>query len=232
MHLASCIDHTLLEARADLSAIDRVCDEALQYQFASVCVNGRYAGHVARRLQDTAVRTCVVVGFPLGAGETSVQGMEAIVACKQGAREIDFVAHLPALLACDLDSARAQFRTIVRSARDVSRETIVKVIIESACLMQDVSDDQAEARFASACQAAIESGCDFIKTSTGFHPAGGASEEAVALMARHGGPLKIKASGGIRTTEDAHRMLHAGAHRLGCSSSVAIVTGGQATQGY
>ncbi len=232
MELAQRIDHTLLKAEADTTAVDRLCDEALEYGFASVCVNGRFVRQVADRLGDTAVRSCVVVGFPLGAGDPAVGGMEAIVACKQGAEEIDFVAHLPFLLACDLDKAREQFRLIVRSARDVRRETLVKVIIESACLMQDASADEAEARIACACQAAMESGCDFVKTSTGFHPAGGASEAAVALMVKHAPGLKVKASGGIRTRDDALRMINAGAERLGCSAGVQIVQGGKTDEAY
>jgi deoxyribose-phosphate aldolase len=164
-----------------------------------------------------------VVGFPLGAGKPTVQAIEATSCCKDGAEEIDFVAHLPLLLDRDVEGAKAQFMEIVKAARAVRKSVIVKVIIESALLMQDVSADEAEARIAAACQAAKESGCDFVKTSTGFHAAGGASTEAVSLMRRHGDGLSVKASGGIKTYEDVRAMLDAGADRLGCSAGVKIL---------
>jgi len=138
--------------------------------------------------------------------------------------ELDFVAHLPHLLKKDLHAAKTEFLEIVKAARSANPRIIIKAIIESALLMRDVDAAEAEARIAIACQAARESGCDFIKTSTGFHPAGGATVEAVALMKKHSGGLYVKASGGIRTREDAMRMLDAGADRLGCSASVAIVS--------
>jgi deoxyribose-phosphate aldolase len=127
------------------------------------------------------------------------------------------------LLQRDIEGAKAQFLEIVKGARAVRKSVIVKVIIESALLMQDVSADEAEARIAGACQAAKESGCDFVKTSSGFHAAGGATSEAVRLMRRHAGGLSVKAAGGIKTYEDASAMLEAGAERIGCSAGVSIV---------
>lgn len=221
--LASRIDHTVLSPQATLADVRQAIDEAKHYGFASVCVHGSYVVEVAKALAGSAVMTCAVAGFPHGAMKPTVKAMEATVAAKDGAQEIDFVAHLPVLLARDAETARAQWIELVRAVRSVSQQIIVKVIIESALLMQDVSSDEAEARIAAACKAARESGCDFVKTSTGFHPAGGATVEAARLMKKHAGGLQVKASGGIRTREQALAMLSAGADRLGCSASVAIL---------
>ena len=160
-------------------------------------------------------------GFPLGACKSTLKAIEATSAAKDGAGEIDFVAHLPHLLKQDLASAKAEFLEIVRAARAANPAVVIKVIIESAVLLQDTG--QAEARIETACRAARESGCDYVKTSTGFHPAGGASVEAVALMKKHSGGLYVKAAGGIRNRSDAIKMINAGADRLGCSASVAII---------
>ena len=229
MSIASRIDHTILKAEATPAQVDAVVAEALEHGFASVCVNGAFVSRVAQAVRGSAVKTCAVAGFPLGAGRSTVKAIEATSAVKDGADEVDFVAHLPFLLAKDLQAAKAEFTEIVRAARMANAEVVIKVIIESAALMQDVSDDEAEARIETACRAARESGCDFIKTSTGFHGAGGASEQAVALMKKHSGGLYVKASGGIRSFDDATRMIDAGADRLGCSAGVAIVTGAAAS---
>jgi deoxyribose-phosphate aldolase len=221
--IAPTIDHTNLKPETPLAAIDKLCDEARQHNFAAVCVNGRFVERVAHALTDTPVQPCAVAGFPLGAGKPTVQAIEATAACKDGAQELDFVAHLPLLAQQDVEGAKAHFMEIVKAARAVRKSVVVKVIIESAWLMQDVSADEAEARIAAACRAAKESGCDFIKTSSGFHPAGGATVEAVQMMARHADGLAVKAAGGIKTYEQARAMLEAGAHRIGCSAGVRIV---------
>jgi deoxyribose-phosphate aldolase len=166
-----------------------------------------------------------VVGFPLGAMKATVKTMEAVAAAKDGVEELDFVAHLPNLINKDIAATKAEFLEIVKAARSVNPRVVIKVIIESAALMADVDDGEAEARIETACLAARESGCDFVKTSTGFHPAGGASVQAVKLMKKHSGGLYVKASGGIRSYDDAMKMIDAGADRLGCSASVAIVQG-------
>lgn len=222
MTLAGKIDHTLLTPEANRRQVHKLVAEATEHHFASVCVNGLYVADVAKTLRGTVTSTCAVVGFPLGAGKTTVKAIEAAAAVKDGAQEIDFVAHLPALLAGDLAAAKVEFLEIVRAARAANPAVIVKVIIESALLLQDTQ--QGEVRIQTACQAARESGCDFVKTSSGFHPAGGASVLAVKLMKKHSGGLYVKAAGGIRSYDDAIRMIDAGADRLGCSSSVAIVT--------
>jgi len=231
MTIASKIDHTLLKAEATRPQVHKLVAEAIQYRFASVCVNSVFVADVARSLRNETggeVKTCSVVGFPLGASKATVKAIEATAAVKDGADEIDFVAHLPYLLNKDLANAKAEFVEIIKAARAVRSSVIVKVIIESACLMAEVDAAEAEARSAVACRAARETGCDFVKTSTGFHPAGGATVEAVQLMKKHSGGLHIKAAGGIRSYADAKKMLEAGADRLGCSAGVAIVTGAKA----
>lgn len=234
MNLASRIDHTLLKAEATRPQVHRLVTEALQHGFAAVCVGGVFVADVATALRGSPVKTCAVVGFPLGHSKPTVKAIEAATAVKDGAQEIDFVAHLPNLLKADLQAAKEEFLQVIKAARAVDPQVVVKVIIESALLLSESSDaapDRGESRIAIVCQAARESGCDFVKTSTGFHPAGGATVEAVRLMKKHSGGLYVKASGGIRTYEDAARMLEAGADRLGCSASVAIVTAAAAAGG-
>ena len=231
MSLAEKIDHTILKAEATGADVHKIIAEATEHKFASVCINGIFVANTAKALAGSGVKTCSVVGFPLGAGRPTVKAIEATMACKDGAEEIDFVAHLPYLIHKDFAAAKAEFLEITRAARAVRSTVVIKVIIESACLMKDVTPAEAEARIEVACRAARESGLDFVKTSTGFHPAGGASVEAVKLMKKHSGGLFVKASGGIRTFEDAKKMIDAGADRLGCSASVDIVKGGKSAGG-
>lgn len=234
---AARIDHTLLAAEASLDQLHAWVDEALTYGFAAVCVNGCYLPALVRRLKSrqlaastadapaaTRVKAAAVVAFPLGSMSPTLKAIEATSLAKAGADELDFVAHLPALLAGDPTAAREDFLAVTSAAREVSGAIVVKVILETALLMQGVSPAEGEKRIALACQAAAEAGCDFVKTSTGFHPAGGATVEAVRLLRKHAPHLQVKASGGIRTRDDALRMLDAGADRLGCSASVAIVS--------
>lgn len=230
--LASRIDHTQLKAEATPADIDQLIAEAREHRFASVCVNGNYVKRVAQGLHGSGVKTCAVAGFPLGAMKATVKAIEAVAAVKDGAEEIDFVAHLPTLIAKDVAGATAEFIEIVQGVRAANRAAVVKVIIESAALMAGVDAAEAQARVAAACEAARKSGCDFVKTSTGFHPAGGATVEAVKLMRKHAGPLKVKASGGIRSRDDAEKMIAAGADRLGCSAGVQIVQGEKSTANY
>ena len=157
---------------------------------------------------------------------------EAAMAVRNGAAEVDVVAHLPHLLAQDLLAARGELMEIVYAVREVRPNVVVKAIIESAVLLHGVSADEGESRIRTACQAVREAGCDFIKTSTGMHKLGGATPDAVRMMAQHGEGLKVKAAGGVRTLADAEKMLHAGADRIGCSASVQIVTGGRSTAEY
>ena len=221
--LARLIDHTLLKPEATRRQIHKLVAEAMEYGFASACVNGVFAADVAKMLHGSPVRTCVVVGFPLGANAAGAKVSEAVRAVEDGADEIDVVAHLPHLINQDLAAAKAELLEIVKRSRTANRDVVVKVIVESSMLMHDVSDGEAEVTIAGACRAVRESGCEFIKTSTGFHSNGGATVEAVRLLKKHAGGLRVKAAGGIRTREDALAMVEAGADRIGCSSSVAIV---------
>ncbi len=229
MNLAQRIDHTLLKADATWPQVRDLVSEAMQYGFASVCVNGCFVADVAKTLHGSTVKTCAVAGFPLGAMKSTVKVIEATSLAKDGAQEIDFVAHLPHLMKKDVAAAKAEFMEIVKAVRAVNADIVIKVIVESAQLMAE----DGEARIEAACQAVRESGCDFIKTSTGFHPAGGATVEVVQLMKKHSGGLYVKASGGVRSYDDAMRMVDAGADRLGCSAGVAIVQGEKAAgDGY
>jgi deoxyribose-phosphate aldolase len=168
------------------------------------------------------VRLCTVAGFPHGTGKSTVKAIEATVAVKDGADEIDVVAFLPNLLKCDLEAARAELSEIARAARAVRRDVVLKVIVESALLLT-LGNDRGEQAIATACRAIRESGCDAVKTSSGFHPAGGASVQAVRLMKKHGTALQIKAAGGIRDLATARALLEGGADRLGLSASVAVL---------
>lgn len=225
MSIAATIDHTLLRPEAPRPVIHRLVAEAIEHGFASVCVNGRFVADVAKMLQGTGVQACAVVDFPLGAAEVAAKAQEAAHIVRYGAGEIDFVSHLPPLMRRDLAAAREEWTCVVKAARAVAHDVCVKVIIESALLMREVSADEGEARIATACEAAKSSGCDFVKTSTGFHPAGGATTDAVRWMKQHAGGLRVKASGGIRTRADAVGMLAVGADRLGTSSGVSILRG-------
>ena len=229
--IARRIDHTLLNAEATLDHIDHAVDQALEHNFAAVCVNPIYISHVGARLRGTSVAACTVAGFPLGANLAATKAAEAVAAARSGAQEIDVVVHLPRLLEEDLLGIRGELMELVYAVREVRPNIIVKAIVETAVLMADVSSDQAESRIRTACQGVREAGCDFIKTSTGLHKFGGATVEAVTLLRRHAQGLKVKAAGGVRSLEDARKMIAAGADRLGSSSSVKLIQG-QTSTGY
>ena len=213
MKLNKMIDHTILKANVTLKEVERVCKEALEYDFASVCVNTCHVEFVARELAKSDVKTCVVVGFPLGAMITEAKAFEAKIAVEKGAEEVDMVINVGALKDGNLDLVEADIHAVVEAAKPA----LVKVIIE-ACLLTD------EEKIA-ACQAAVKAGAGFVKTSTGFST-GGATAEDIALMRKTVGPdLGVKASGGVRTKEDVEKMIEAGASRIGASASIAIVEG-------
>ena len=220
--LAAVIDHTILKPEADASAVDIIADEGARFGFASVCVQPAWVKRCVDRVGGQ-VRICSVVGFPHGANRPTVKAIEATAAVKDGAGEVDMVAFLPHLLARDVASAKAEIAEVVRGARAVRADVVVKVIVESAALVAGRSDDEAEAIIADACRAVREGGADFIKTSTGFHPAGGADVKVVRWMTRHAAGLQVKASGGIRTLTDVRSMLEAGATRLGMSAGIAVL---------
>ncbi len=219
--LAAHIEHTILAPEATWPEVQRTAIEASANGFAAVCVSPVWVARTARIVQ-TGVSVCTVVGFPHGTNKPTLKAIEATSVIKDGADEIDVVAHLPNLIAADVDAVRAELIEIVRAARATRRDVVVKVIVESALLLL-LGDDRGEQAIAAACSAVRESGCDYIKTSTGYHPAGGASVEAIRLMKQYGEGLLIKAAGGIKDLATAQAMLQAGADRLGMSDSLKIM---------
>lgn len=213
--IVSRIDHTLLKADATKEQILKVVEEAKQYGFASVCVNPVWVNTVSKELKGISkVKVCTVIGFPLGASASEVKAFEAAQAIRDGADEIDMVMNIGAL-------KDGQDETVVRDMVGVveaaAGKALVKVIIETCLLTAE--------EIVKACQLAVSAGVDFVKTSTGFST-GGATTEAVALMAKTVGPgIGVKASGGVRNIADAEAMIQAGATRLGTSAGVAIARG-------
>lgn len=218
--LAKMIDHTLLRADATRNEITKLTEEAKQYQFASVCVNPGWVSYAAEQLQGTGVDICTVIGFPLGASTTETKAFETKDAIAKGATEVDMVINISALKDGNDDYVEQDIRAVVEAAAG----TLVKVIIETSLLTDDEK--------VRACQAAVRAGADFVKTSTGFST-GGATPEDVALMRRTVGPdVGVKASGGVRSLEDMQKMIEAGATRIGASSGVKIMQGGESTSSY
>jgi deoxyribose-phosphate aldolase len=217
--LHQLIDHTLLKQDATRSDIERVCKEARDHKFATVCVNSSRIPLVAELLKGSTTLPIAVVGFPLGAALTSSKVFETQEAVRLGAREIDMVINVGALKDFDDKFVQEDIRAVVEAAKPYP----VKVILETSLLN---SDEKVRAcKLAKAAQAA------FVKTSTGFTSSGATVEDIQLMRETVGSEMGVKASGGVRTTEDALKMLQAGANRIGASSSVAIVTGGTQNQG-
>lgn len=211
--LAAMIDHTLLRADATKSEILQVCAEARQYGFASVCVNSSWVPLVARELKGTSVKTCTVVGFPLGAMVTAAKVFETEEVIRCGATEVDMVLNVGWLKAGENLAVEKDIRALAEACHKGG--AILKVILETALLT--------DAQKLEACKLSVAAGADFVKTSTGFSK-GGATAADIALMRKTVGPaLGVKASGGIRNTADARAMIAAGASRIGASASVKIV---------
>lgn len=223
--LAARIDHSILKPEASSAEVHRVVTEAMQLGCATVCVAPVWVGRVATMLRGQPVPTgvCTVVGFPHGASKATVKAIEATSTIKDGADEIDVVAHLPHLLNADVDAIKAELLEIARAARTTRRDVVIKVIVESALLVKALGPAAGHAALAAACRAVRESGCDFIKTSTGFHPAGGATVETVKILKQHAEGLGVKAAGGIKDLATALAMLDAGADRLGMSATVTVL---------
>jgi deoxyribose-phosphate aldolase len=213
--LAGMIDHTLLKPDATRDQIAQLCHEAREYGFASVCVNPTNVGLCAELLRNSDVLVCTVVGFPLGATSTEAKVFEAQQAIRDGAVEVDMVLNIGALKSEEHKLVEHDIASVARACHE--SDAILKVIIEAALLTDEEK--------VIACQLAKAAGADFVKTSTGFGP-GGATAEDVALMRRVVGPsMGVKAAGGIRTFEDAQKMIAAGASRIGASASIQIVQG-------
>ena len=211
MNLAKYIDHTILKAPAAQSDIERLCKEAAQYGFASVCVNPFWVPFCVKLLKGGGVAVCTVVGFPLGANTTAAKVFETESAVKQGAGEIDMVINIGALKSGMFDAVEED----IKAVRAASKNKILKVIIETSYLTDEEK--------IKVCKISAACGADFVKTSTGFSDKG-ATVQDVRLMAR-AGAVKVKASGGIKTKEDALKMIDAGAVRIGTSSGIQIVEG-------
>lgn len=212
--LAGVIDHTLLKPDATRDDLKKLCDEAKRYGFKTVCVNAANVRYCAAQLEGSAVIPIAVVGFPLGAGTPNAKAYEAREAVRNGAQEIDMVINIGALKSGDYALVLDDIASVVAA----SSPKPVKVILETGMLS---NDDKVIA-----CALSKVAGAAFVKTSTGFGP-GGATTDDIALMRRIVGPeMGVKASGGVRTTDDAKRMIEAGATRIGASASIAIVTGG------
>ncbi|MCI3919683.1 deoxyribose-phosphate aldolase [Paenibacillus sp. TRM 82003] len=219
-NIGKYIDHTYLKPDATTKDIDKLCSEAKEHGFYSVCVNGAWVPHCVKSLEGTEVKVAAVVGFPLGAGSSASKAFEAAEAAKAGAGEIDMVLNIGWLLEGRHDGVRADIKAVVDA---VKGQAIVKVIFETGFLSQEQKRQ--------ACVLSEEAGAHFVKTSTGFGP-GGATAEDIELMRSSVSPaIGVKASGGVRDYEAAVKMILAGANRLGTSSGVAIVTGGSAAAG-
>jgi deoxyribose-phosphate aldolase len=220
--LAGYIDHTLLRPDATVEEIDQLCAEALAHGFASVCVNGCWVARCAEILAGSRTIVCAVVGFPLGACAPEVKAYEARRAIEDGACEIDMVVNVGALRSGDDEYVRRDVAGVADVCHRLGAK--LKVILETALL-----DDAQKVR---GCELARAAGADYVKTSTGFSK-GGATVADVALMRRTVGPaIGVKAAGGVRTAEDAHALIAAGATRLGASASVAILKGERASGAY
>ncbi|MBZ2183203.1 MAG: deoxyribose-phosphate aldolase [Bryobacter sp.] len=221
MVLARLIDHTLLRPDATEAEIAQLCDEARQYSFASVCVNPYWVPYAVNALEGSTVPVCTVVGFPLGAAPAASKAFEASTAVTFGAREIDMVLNIGALKSGLLSDVESDIHAVAGAIRP--HGALLKVIFET-CLLTDLEKYHA-------CRLALTAGAHFVKTSTGFSR-GGATVEDIRLLHSLVAPkLGVKASGGIRTYDDAIRMIEAGATRIGASASIAIVSGRPAPQG-
>jgi deoxyribose-phosphate aldolase len=209
--LASMIDHTLLKPETAPAAIERLCEEAAQYHFASVCVQPSYVKLAAQCLQGSPVKACTVIGFPLGANQTSIKAYEAAQAIKDGAEELDMVLHIGALKSKDDEYVYKDIKAVVEAAPG----KVIKVILETGYLSCEEKQR--------ACRIVKDAGAHFVKTSTGFGP-GAATVEDIRLMREIVGPdFGVKASGGVRTYEDAVHMIEAGANRIGTSAGPVLV---------
>ncbi|MHC4424165.1 MAG: deoxyribose-phosphate aldolase [Planctomycetota bacterium] len=220
--LAGCIDHTLLKATATSEQIKQLCNEAKEYGFCAVSVNPRWVSLAAEQLHGSKVKVGGVVSLPLGADSTKIKVAQAKEVIFAGADEVDMVADLAAIIEGDSKYLSRQLQSVLEVCRSMRPAVLLKVIIESAALTREQK--------IFACEIAEKCGVDFIKTSTGMNPAGGATVEDVKLMKETAPSCKIKAAGGIRTAKQVIEFLEAGAQRLGTSSGVQIINefrGGQ-----
>ena len=215
MELAQFIDHTLLKADATLQQVEKLCLEAKEHHFFSVCVNSYYVKTCVELLKGSSVKVCTVVGFPLGASTMETKRFEAMKAIAEGAREIDMVLNISAVKSQNWQYVLDDMSSLAQICHQ--QGAILKVILETCLLTQDEKKK--------ACELAVKAGVDFVKTSTGFSTAGATIEDVQLMRSIVGPGIGVKASGGIRNTETAQAMIEAGANRLGTSASVEIVKG-------
>lgn len=217
MNLNKMIDHTLLKPEATEGDVAKLCAEAVEYGFASICINPCFVPIAKQLLGDSDIKVCTVVGFPLGACRPEIKAYEAEVAVQEGAKEVDMVINIGLAKDKKYDELESEIRRVTETVKAIDPEVIVKVIIET-CLLTDEEK-------VLVCERALATGADFVKTSTGFST-GGAKSEDVALMKKTvSNQMRVKASGGVRSYADAMKMIHAGAERIGTSNGISIVNG-------
>jgi len=210
--IAAYIDHTQLKPETTIEKIDQIIQEAKEYSFASVCVNPYWVPHCAEKLENSKVKVCTVIGFPLGSSSTKIKEMEAKQAIKDGATEIDMVINIGELKANNDDVVKRDIESVVAAAKN---KAITKVIIETALLTLNEK--------IRACMLAKDAGADYVKTSTGFADGGATVEDITLMRETVGSEMGVKASGGVRDLETAQEMIEAGATRIGASAGVDIV---------
>lgn len=219
--LAKYIDHTILKATTTLNDVEKLCNEAAEYKFASVCINPYYVPFAKKFLEGTDVKVCTVIGFPLGATTKETKAAEAVKAVVDGANEVDMVLNVGAMKSKNYNYVEDDIKMVVES---LPKEICVKVILETCYLTKD------EIKLAS--ELAMNAGANFVKTSTGFGTGGATVEDVKIMKGVVGDNLGVKASGAVRDFETAKAMIEAGATRLGTSSGVAIVAGNKSTSAY
>lgn len=211
MNYNKMIDHTVLKADTPLETVKRICDEAIEYGFASVCINPCHVAYCADYLKDSDVNVCTVIGFPLGANTSAVKAFETKDAISNGADEIDMVMNIGALKDKNYDLVRDDVKAVVEAANG----TLVKVILETCLLTED--------EIKKACELCVEVKADYVKTSTGFSTRGATIEDVQIMKAAVQGKAKVKAAGGVRTHEDMVKIVEAGADRIGTSAGCSLV---------
>ncbi|HLO11754.1 MAG TPA: deoxyribose-phosphate aldolase [Pseudoneobacillus sp.] len=220
-NVAAMIDHTLLKPEATKEQIETLCQEAIENKFFSVCVNPVWVRTSKELVKNSGVKVCTVIGFPLGASTSETKAFETKNAIENGADEVDMVINIGALKDQNDTLVESDIRAVVKAAKG---KALTKVIIETSLLTKEEK--------IRACEISVKAGADYVKTSTGFST-GGATFDDIALMRKTVGPtIGVKASGGVRSTEDAQKMIEAGATRIGASSSVDIIKGLTVTSGY
>lgn len=211
MNYNKMIDHTVLKADTPLETVKKICDEAIEYGFASVCINPCHVAYCADYLKDSDVNVCTVIGFPLGANTSAVKAFETKDAISNGADEIDMVMNIGALKDKNYDLVRDDVKAVVEAANG----TLVKVILETCLLTED--------EIKKACELCVEAKADYVKTSTGFSTRGATIEDVQIMKAAVQGKAKVKAAGGVRTHEDMVKIVEAGADRIGTSAGCSLV---------